>query len=216
MPYVQNMSYDAAVSDANNFAYDRMKTDWDNYFNTTKAGQTLDWAGGQLLNNGDGTATWRGTGPTNSDRGTILKQSDYNFHDVAGASSTIGDFWKQQYGYDPAWDGYNISQNFSGSSNGAGSSVLDPASANSYWNNVAQQNGFTRSNPVVNPNPLPSTAFAPQQNNSLGTLYSNQPQPQTGGSSSVGLQQGGQTAANNNNRFFNPNTGTYQPVTASF
>jgi hypothetical protein len=81
----------------------RMTNDYMNYLNSSKPGDTQQWAGGTLTKGADGIATW--TGPTGQ---KINMTNGSNFDSIAQASPEIRDLWKQTYGFTPAGNSTDI------------------------------------------------------------------------------------------------------------
>lgn len=105
MTTIINQSGDRAESDKYNWAFDRMKRDWNAYFVSAKVGVSVPWAGGTLTKNADDTATYVGEGTT-----ATLTHTDYDFYSIAHIAA-IGKLWVEQYGYNPACYGYMIAHN---------------------------------------------------------------------------------------------------------
>lgn len=103
MAYVENLSTDRMISDANNFSYGAMKNDWDSYFKNSSLGSSIDWNGGKLTRDNNDFATFSNAAGQQAQ----LARNSYNFYDVAQQGG-IGNLWKQQYGYNPAVDGNGI------------------------------------------------------------------------------------------------------------
>ncbi|NOT78563.1 MAG: hypothetical protein HOP07_06120 [Bacteriovoracaceae bacterium] len=117
--HVVNRSGDVDLSNKNNWALDKMKTDTDNFFANTAPGASINWAGGTLTNNGDGSATYYNS---TTGKSAYLVQKEYNFYDMAEVPE-IGQTWKQAYGYNPRSDGFNVANNIGGD----GKSVIGSA-----------------------------------------------------------------------------------------
>lgn len=74
-----------------------MNNAWDGYWNQIPAGKAVDLAGGKLLRNEDGSATF-----TNAGGGTVQYDRGATFGDVAKASPEIATDWQKNFGYKTA------------------------------------------------------------------------------------------------------------------
>ena len=77
-------------------ASQQMRDDWSAYWNTSKAGDTQNWANGTLTRNANGSATYK----SNTGATTNINQG-MSFDDVAKSNGEISAAWGNKYGYTP-------------------------------------------------------------------------------------------------------------------
>lgn len=71
----------------------QMQTDFNNYWKQSTPGQSINWAGGTLTNQGNGNALY-----TNKDNTSEMFTSGTSLADIAKGNDDISRYWNQQYG----------------------------------------------------------------------------------------------------------------------
>lgn len=72
----------------------QMSKDWNDYWNNTKAGDTMNWGNGTVSRNADGSATYK----SNNGQSTNFN-AGMSIDDVAKSNSEIANAWSNTYGY---------------------------------------------------------------------------------------------------------------------
>lgn len=81
----------------------QMRAEWVNYFATSKPGQKIEWAGGTLTKNADGSATYRALDAMN---GGDTFDANVNFENIAKYNPGIARQWWRQFGFTPSDNQY--------------------------------------------------------------------------------------------------------------
>lgn len=79
---------------------EKLKADYANYFNTTKDGDVMDWAGGKLYRMRD-RARFVGPNGRESFMPNWKVLTDDDFNSMASSDANIAGMWASQYGYKP-------------------------------------------------------------------------------------------------------------------